>query len=254
MHSEMNQAQVEFVLRVADDSLILGHRLSEWCGHGPILEEDIAMTNIALDLIGQATTLLNHAAALQGKGKTGDDLAFLRFDREYRNLLLVEQPNGDFGMTMMRQFLFDAYRALLFERLQTSSDEMISAIAEKSLKETKYHLKHSSEWVIRLGDGTEESHDRVQESLNTLWRYTDELFYADAVEEEMLKSGVCPDLSDLRAQWEQTVHHVLNEATLTLPTNNWKQEGGRKGMHSEHLGYILAEMQYMQRAYPNMEW
>ena len=250
----MNQAQVEFVLRVADDSLILGHRLSEWCGHGPILEEDIAMTNIALDLIGQATTLLNHAAALQGKGKTGDDLAFLRFDREYRNLLLVEQPNGDFGMTMMRQFLFDAYRALLFERLQTSSDEMISAIAEKSLKETKYHLKHSSEWVIRLGDGTEESHDRVQESLNTLWRYTDELFYADAVEEEMLKSGVCPDLSDLRAQWEQTVHHVLNEATLTLPTNNWKQEGGRKGMHSEHLGYILAEMQYMQRAYPNMEW
>jgi ring-1,2-phenylacetyl-CoA epoxidase subunit PaaC len=254
MHSEMNQAQVEFVLRIADDSLILGHRLSEWCGHGPILEEDIAMTNIALDLIGQATTLLNHAAALQGKGKTGDDLAFLRFDREYRNLLLVEQPNGDFGMTMMRQFLFDAYRALLFERLQTSSDEMISAIAEKSLKETKYHLKHSSEWVIRLGDGTEESHDRVQESLNTLWRYTDELFYADAVEEEMLKSGVCPDLSDLRAQWEQTVHHVLNEATLTLPTNNWKQEGGRKGMHSEHLGYILAEMQYMQRAYPNMEW
>jgi ring-1,2-phenylacetyl-CoA epoxidase subunit PaaC len=250
----MNQAQVEFVLRIADDSLILGHRLSEWCGHGPILEEDIAMTNIALDLIGQATTLLNHAAALQGKGKTGDDLAFLRFDREYRNLLLVEQPNGDFGMTMMRQFLFDAYRALLFERLQTSSDEMISAIAEKSLKETKYHLKHSSEWVIRLGDGTEESHDRVQESLNTLWRYTDELFYADAVEEEMLKSGVCPDLSDLRAQWEQTVHHVLNEATLTLPTNNWKQEGGRKGMHSEHLGYILAEMQYMQRAYPNMEW
>ena len=254
MHSEMNQAQVEFVLRIADDSLILGHRLSEWCGHGPILEEDIAMTNIALDLIGQATTLLNHAATLQGQGKTGDDLAFLRFDREYRNLLLVEQPNGDFGMTMMRQFLFDAYRVLLFERLQSSSDEMISAIAEKSLKETKYHLKHSSEWVIRLGDGTEESHHRVQESLNTLWRYTDELFYADAVEEEMLKSGVCPDLTDLRMQWEQTVHHVLNEATLSTPTNNWKQEGGRKGMHSEHLGYILAEMQYMQRAYPNMEW
>jgi len=166
----------------------------------------------------------------------------------------VEQPNGDFGMTMMRQFLFDAYRVLLFERLQSSSDEMISAIAEKSLKETKYHLKHSSEWVIRLGDGTEESHHRVQESLNTLWRYTDELFYADAVEEEMLKSGVCPDLTDLRMQWEQTVHHVLNEATLSTPTNNWKQEGGRKGMHSEHLGYILAEMQYMQRAYPNMEW
>ena len=254
MHSEMNQAQVEFVLRIADDSLILGHRLSEWCGHGPILEEDIAMTNIALDLIGQATTLLNHAATLQGQGKTGDDLAFLRFDRDYRNLLLVEQPNGDFGMTMMRQFLFDAYRVLLFERLQSSSDEMISAIAEKSLKETKYHLKHSSEWVIRLGDGTDESHNRVQESLNTLWRYTDELFYADAVEEEMHKTGVCPDLSDLRAQWEQTVYHVLNEATLTLPTNNWKQEGGRKGMHSEHLGYILAEMQYMQRAYPNMEW
>ncbi len=250
----MNQAQVEFVLRIADDSLILGHRLSEWCGHGPILEEDIAMTNIALDLIGQATSLLNHAAALQGEGKTGDDLAFLRFDRDYRNLLLVEQPNGDFGMTMMRQFLFDAYRTILFERLQVSSDEMIAAIAEKSLKETKYHLKHSSEWVIRLGDGTEESHARIQESLNTLWRYTNELFYTDAVDEEMHRSGILPDLSDLREQWEDTVNRVFQEATLSIPTNNWKQEGGRKGMHSEHLGYILAEMQYMQRAYPNMEW
>jgi ring-1,2-phenylacetyl-CoA epoxidase subunit PaaC len=250
----MNQAHVDFVLRIADDSLILGHRLSEWCGHGPVLEEDIAMTNIALDLIGQATSLLNHAASLQGEGKTGDDLAFLRFDREYRNLLLVEQPNGDFGMTMMRQFLFDAYRTILFERLQSSSDEMIAAIAEKSLKETKYHLKHSSEWVIRLGDGTEESHARIQESLNTLWRYANELFYTDAVDDEMRNAGILPDLSDLRQQWENTVNHVFQEATLTIPSNNWKQEGGRKGMHSEHLGYILAEMQYMQRAYPNMEW
>jgi len=192
--------------------------MSEWCGHGPILEEDIAMTNIALDLVGQATTILNYAGETEGNGRDGDALAFLRFDRDYRNLLLVEQPNGNFGLTMMRQFLFDAYRKPLFEKLQFSSDKHLAAIAEKSLKETRYHLKHSSEWVIRLGDGTEESHARIQD------------------------------------EWRKTVNSVLEEATLKVPTNNWKQEGGRKGMHSEHLGFMLAEMQYMQRAYPNMEW
>jgi ring-1,2-phenylacetyl-CoA epoxidase subunit PaaC len=244
----------EYILRIGDDSLILGHRVSEWCGHGPILEEDIAMTNIALDLVGQATSLLNYAGEVEGKGRDGDALAFLRFEREYKNLLLVEQSNGDFGMTMMRQFLFDAFRKPFFEKLQNSSDKQLAAIAEKSLKETKYHLKHSSEWVIRLGDGTEESHDRIQESLNTLWRYTSELFYSDEVDVEMQKTGVAPDMTEIFNEWNTTVHNVLNEATLQIPTNNWKQEGGRKGMHSEHLGYILAEMQYMQRAYPNMEW
>lgn len=244
----------EYTLRLGDDSLILGHRMSEWCGHGPILEEDIAMTNIALDLVGQATSLLNYAGELEGKGRDGDALAFLRFDREYRNLLLVEQPNGDFGMTMMRQFLFDAFRKPLFEKLQHSSDKHLAAIAEKSLKETKYHLKHSSEWVIRLGDGTEESHDRIQESLNTLWRYSSELFYTDEVDAELVKNGIVPSMSDIYDEWHKTVQAVFAEATLQIPTNNWKHEGGRKGMHSENLGYILAEMQYMQRAYPNMEW
>jgi ring-1,2-phenylacetyl-CoA epoxidase subunit PaaC len=243
-----------YVLKLGDDSLILGHRLSEWCGHGPILEEDIAMTNIALDLVGQATTLLGYAGELEGKGRDADALAFLRFDREYRNLLLVEQPNGDFGMTMMRQFLFDAYRLPLLERLQKSKDATLAGIAEKSLKETKYHLKHSSEWVIRLGDGTDESHRRIQESVDTLWRYTDELFLEDDADQELVASGIIPAMSEIREEWTGNVKRVFEEATLTIPTNNWKHSGGRKGMHSEHLGYILAELQYMQRAYPNMQW
>lgn len=244
----------EYVLRLGDDSLILGHRLSEWCGHGPILEEDIAMTNISLDLVGQATSLLGYAGELEGKGRDADALAFLRFDREYKNVLLVEQPNDDFGMTMLRQFFFDAYRKPLFEKLQQSTDQHLAAIAEKSLKETKYHLKHSSEWVIRLGDGTEESNARIQDSLNTLWRYTNELFFTDEVDAELVEKGIVPSLQEIQNEWNATVTAVLNEATLTIPTNNWKQEGGRKGLHSEHLGYILAELQYMQRAYPNMQW
>ena len=248
------KALFEYTLRLGDDSLILGQRLSEWCGHGPILEEDIALTNIALDLIGQATTLLNYAGDCEGEGRDGDALAFLRFDRQYKNLLLVEQPNGDFGSTIMRQFLFDAFRKPFFEVLQHSSDKTLAAIAEKSLKETKYHLKHSSEWVIRLGDGTEESHERIQEALNDLWRYTDELFYEDEVDRELYQLGIAPSLDAIRTSWHQTVNAVIEEATLTIPTNNWKYAGGRKGMHSEHLGYMLAEMQYMQRSYPNMEW
>ncbi|MEY4604537.1 MAG: hypothetical protein RIT43_1829 [Bacteroidota bacterium] len=247
-------ALFNYILKIGDDSLILGHRLSEWCGHGPILEEDIAMTNIALDLVGQATTLLNYAGELEGNGRDGDALAFLRFDREYKNLLLVEQPNGDFGMTMMRQFFFDAYRLPLFEKLQKSSDATLAAIAEKSLKETKYHLRHSSEWVIRLGDGTEESHKRIQDALDTLWRYTDELFLQDEHDLELIEKGVVPDLEEIRKDWQKTVDTVLQEATLEVPKNNWTFSGGRNGMHSEHLGYILAELQYMQRAYPNMKW
>ena len=243
-----------YLLRLGDDSLILGHRLSEWCGHGPILEEDIAMTNLALDFIGQATSLLNYAGEVEGKGRSGDDLAFLRFDREYRNVLLVEQPNVDFGVTMMRQFFFDAYRKPLFERLIQSKDEQLSAIAEKSLKETKYHLKHSSEWVIRLGDGTEESNNRVQEALNTLWRYTSELFFKDEVDDELIKSGIIPPMNDLEAEWQSNVDRVIEQATLVIPDNEWKHGEGRKGLHSEHLGYILAELQYMQRAYPGLQW
>jgi len=247
-------ALFEYVIRLGDDSLIIGHRLSEWCGHGPVLEEDIAMTNLSLDFIGQTASLLKYAGEVEGKGRTEDDLAYLRYDREYKNTLLVEQPNGDFGMTMMRQFLFDAYRKLLFERLVNAKDETIAAIAAKSLKETKYHFKHSSEWIIRLGDGTEESNQRVQDSLDTLWRYASELFYADAVDAELIEAGTIPSMEGLEEEWKKSVGEVLSEATLTIPTNNWKQGGGRKGMHSEHLGYILSELQYMQRAYPGLEW
>jgi len=243
-----------YLLRLGDDSLILGQRLAEWCGHGPILEEDIAITNISLDLIGQAISLLNYAGDLESKGRDGDALAFLRLEKDYKNLLLVEQKNGDFGDTMMRQFLFDAYRKLLFERLQNSTDKQLAAIAEKSLKETRYHFKHSAEWVIRLGDGTDESHNRIQNSLNNLWRYTDELFYVDASDEVLTKAGILPDLSDLKSLWLKEVNTVLELATLQIPTNNWQFEGGRKGVHSEHMGYLLSELQFMQRVYPNMEW
>lgn len=250
----MKNALFEYVLRLGDDSLILGHRLSEWCGHGPILEEDIALTNFALDHIGQATSFLKYAGEVEGKGRDEDDLAYLRFDKDYRNALLVEQPNGDFGMTMMRQFLFDAFRLALYEKLVHAKDEQLAAIAAKSLKETKYHFKHSSEWIIRLGDGTEESHQRVQNALDSLWRYTGELFFQDEVDQELMREGQIPSMEGLHEEWLKKVKMVFDEATLKIPTNNWQFEGGRKGMHSEHLGYILAEMQYLQRAYPGAKW
>lgn len=250
----MNQNLYNYLVRLGDDSLILGHRLSEWCGHGPILEEDIALTNFALDLIGQAQSILEYAGKVEGNGKSADDLAYLRYEHEFRNALLVEQPNGDFGVTMMRQFLFDAFRKPLFEALTKSKDEQIAAIAEKSLKETRYHLKHSSEWVIRLGDGTEESHSRVQDALDQLWRYTDELFYEDNVDAELQAAGIVPKMADIKAEWSKTVTAVLEEATLIIPDNGWSYGKGRTGLHSENLGYILADMQYLQRAYPGATW
>jgi len=244
----------EYTLRLGDDSLILGHRLSEWCGKGPILEEDIAMTNFSLDLIGQATSFLKYAGEVEGKGRSEDDLAYLRVDRDYKNLLLVEQPNEDFAYTMVRQFFFDTFRLFLFEKLTSSSDEQIKGIAEKSLKETKYHLKHSSEWIIRMGDGTEESHKRAQDAVDTLWRYTAEFFYTDEVDAKMVEMNVAPKIEGIEADWRTHVNAILEEATLSIPENNWKFGGGRKGQHSEHLGFILTELQYVQRAYPNMEW
>lgn len=250
----MQEALFQYLLRLGDDSLILGQRLSEWCGHGPILEEDIALTNISLDLIGQATSILKYAGEVEGKGRTEDQLAFLRYENEYVNALLVEQPNGHFGDTILRQFFFDAFRKPLLERLIQSKDKQLSGIAEKSLKETRYHLKHSSEWVIRLGDGTEESHNKIQESVETLMRYTSELFYEDKVDAELEKIGIACSLQDVKIEWDKTVKDVFHEATLKFPENNWKFDGGRQGRHSEHMGYILADMQYMQRAYPNMEW
>ena len=248
------EAFYNYIVRLGDDSLILGQRLSEWCGHGPILEEDIALTNIALDLIGQTTNLFELAVQIEGKGKDVDQLAFLRLEKEYTNLLLVEQPNVDFGYTIVRQFFFDVFRKLTFEALCQSSDEKLAAIAEKSLKEIKYHLKHSSEWVIRLGDGTKESHTRVQEAVNTLWKFTNELFYQDEVDQKVIDLGLGVDTSLFKEAWHSHVEKVLTEATLSIPANTWQHEGGRKGTHTEHLGYLLSEMQYMQRTYPNMEW
>ncbi len=250
----MNNSISTYTLRIADDSLILGHRVSEWCGHGPILEEDIALTNIALDLIGQATSLLEYAAATEGKGRTADDLAFLRYERDYTNVLLAEQPNGDFGQTIVRQWLFDTFRLFFYEALCYSKDPQLAAIAEKSLKETKYHFKHSSEWVIRLGDGTEESHQRAQAALDLLWRYAEELFFMNAVDHELIAQGIAVDLTTIKPLWLERIQHVAKEATLKLPETNWVMKGGREGQHSEYLGYLLAEMQYMQRTYPGMEW
>jgi len=250
----MQETLFQYLLRLGDDSLILGQRLSEWCGHGPILEEDIALTNISLDLIGQATSILKYASEIENKGRDEDKLAFMRFENEYLNTLLVEQPNGHFGDTILRQFFFDAFRKPLYERLTQSKDKQLSAIAEKSLKETRYHLKHSSEWVIRLGDGTEESHDKIQKSVENLMRYTSELFYEDKVDLDLQQKGVVCSLKDVKQEWDKTVRAVFQEATLKFPDNNWSFDGGRQGRHSEHMGYILADMQYMQRAYPNMEW
>ncbi|MEY4286045.1 MAG: phenylacetate-CoA oxygenase subunit PaaI [Bacteroidota bacterium] len=247
-------ALFEYVLRMSDDSLILSQRLSEWCGHGPILEEDIALTNISLDLLGQAISLYDLAGELEGAGRNHDQLAYLRYENEYKNVLLVEQPNGDFAMTILRQFFFDAFRLPLYEALMQSPIEQLAAIAAKSVKETRYHLKHTSEWVIRMGDGTEESHRRAQDAIDHLWRYTNELFYENEIDQTLQTEGKVPSLATIHTQWLNTVSEVLNEATLQIPANNWKFDGGREGRHSEHMGYLLSDLQYMQRAYPNMEW
>lgn len=249
-----NEALYNYLLRLGDDSLILGQRLAEWCGHGPILEEDIAMTNISLDLIGQAMNIFDYAAEIEGNGSDHDKIAMLRYEHQYVNTLLVEQPNKDFAFTMVRQFIFDAFRKPLYELMQNSKDKQLSAIAEKSLKETKYHLKHSSEWVIRMGDGTEESHNRAQKAVDDLWRYADELFFQDDVEKSLMENGILPNYDEVKQAWQQTVEAVMNEATLQIPTNGWTFGGGRIGRHSEHMGFILAELQYMQRAYPNLQW
>lgn len=249
------EAKYQYILRMGDNALILGHRLSEWCGHGPVLEQDIAMTNIALDQVGQARSLLQYAAQLEGRGRTEDELAYTRDVMEYRNVLLVEQPNEDFAYTIVRQFLFDAFNALLHQRLIQSSDEHLRAIAEKSLKEVTYHLRYSSEWIIRLGDGTAVSHEKVQTALNDLFIYTGELTTPDEVDQLIFEAGIGPDLHALQATYHAKVDDILQEATLQKPEVKYMQSGGKDGrMHTEHLGYILAELQFVQRAYPGMEW
>lgn len=244
----------EWLLRRGDTALVLGHRVSEWCGHSPVLEEDIALANVALDLIGQARMWLGLAGEIEGKGRGENELAYLRDAWDFRNFLLAEQPNGDFGQTLMRQFLIDAYQVPLLEALKSSKDERIAAIAAKAGKEVAYHLDRSADLVIRLGDGTEESHRRMQQALDALWSYTGEMFASDAIDTAMAEAGLAPDAASLKAEWKETVEVVLDEATLTLPESDFAHMGGLTGRHSEHLGHLLAEMQFLQRAYPGATW
>ena len=244
----------EYLLRLADDRLVLGHRLSEWCGHAPILEEDIALANIALDLIGQASMLLKLAGEVEGKGRTEDALAYFRDAIEFRNAQLVELPNGDFAVTIVRQFLFDAWDVLVLERLTSASNTTLAGIAAKALKEAKYHLRHTAEWVRMLGDGTAESHARAQRALDDLWPYTAELFLVDDVDRRAIAAGSGVDLDALRPRWRQTVEQVFADATLTVPKDGFVPRGGRIGRHTEHLGRMLADMQSLARAHPGATW
>ena len=244
----------KYLLLIADNSLILGQRLGELCGHGPNLETDIACTNISLDLFGQTRSYYQYAAKLLGEDKTEDDVAFLRPEREYVNALLVEQPNSDFGYVIARQFLFDVYHLLFLQELQNSKDETLVAIANKSIKEVSYHQRFSSDWIKRLGDGTQESHTRIQNAINDLWAYTDELFHQTEVDKIMVDEGIGVDVTKLKETYYNRVSEVLKKATLEIPESNYFQKGGKQGIHTEHLGFLLSDLQYMQRTYPNMTW
>ena len=250
----MNQSLIDYTLHLADNSLILGQRNSEWCGHGPVLEQDIAITNISLDLIGQARNFYQYAATLFGNNATEDSLAYLRKEGEFKNCLLVEQPKGDWAQTILRQFFFSQYQYLLFQQMQNSKDGQLAAIAEKSLKEVTYHLRWSSEWVIRLGDGTDESHQRMIKAIDELWQYTDEPFEATSFELRAAIDGTGIDVSKLKEPWMNQVKEIFSEATLKIPGKIFMQGGGKEGKHTEHLGYILTELQYMQRIYPGCDW
>jgi len=264
---KIQNSKINYTLHLADNALILGHRNSEWCGHGPVLEQDIAITNISLDLIGQARNFYQYAAELTNEAKasspqgeevggevTEDTLAYLRDARDFKNCLLVEQPNGDWAVTILRQFLFGVYQYLLYQRLQTSNDGQLAAIAEKALKEVTYHIRWSSEWVIRLGDGTEESHKKILKAIDDLWMFTGELFKPALYETEAVEDGFGVDVANLKDGWMQKVKNVFGDTTLPVPENVWMQSGGKEGMHTEYLGYILADMQFLQRAYPDCEW
>jgi ring-1,2-phenylacetyl-CoA epoxidase subunit PaaC len=245
---------VLYTLRRADDALILGHRLSEWCGHGPMLEEDMALANMGLDLLGQARELYAYAARVEANGNDEDKFAYLRDVRQYRNLLLLEQPNGDFARTMVRQLFYAAFADLYWRAMMKSQDATLAAIAAKSEKESAYHVRHSSEWVIRLGDGTAESHARAQEAIDDLWAFTGEMFETDESERALIEAGTAIDPMALRPQWLKLVSDIVCEATLVLPESGWMQQGGRSGRHSEHLGHLLSELQSMQRTFPGATW
>lgn len=243
-----------FVLRLADDHLILGHRLSEWCGHAPMLEEDLAMPNMALDLIGQARALYQYAAEIEGKGRTEDDFAYLRREREYTNCLMVERPNGDFAHTMLRQLYFAAFMEPMWRGMASSTDETLSGIAQKAVKEVAYHIRHAGEWVIRLGDGTEESAVRMKRAVEDLAPYIDELFDGDDVTTAMMEAGIAPDPASLRSEFGRTLAMVFSEAFLDMPTAVFARRGGRNGRHGEAMGFLLTDLQYMQRTYPGATW
>ncbi|KGM30848.1 1,2-phenylacetyl-CoA epoxidase subunit PaaC [Inquilinus limosus] len=245
---------VRYALARADDALILGHRLSEWCGHAPMMEEDMALANIGLDLIGQARALYGYAAEVEAAGNDEDSYAYLRDVRQYRNLLLVEQPNGDFARTIVRQFFYSAFADPYWRAMTASTDPTLAAIAAKSEKESAYHLRHSAEWVIRLGDGTDESHARARAAVEELWPFTGEVFLPDEAERGLIAEGVAVDPESLRETWARTVADVLAEATLDVPPASWSQRGGRDGRHSEHLGHLLSELQILQRTYPGATW
>lgn len=254
---EAPNALFELLLRLGDDRLVLGHRLSEWCGHGPILEEDIALANIALDLLGQATMFLRLAGEVEGKGRDEDALAYFREVVEFRNCQMVELPKGDFAFTIARQFLFDVYAVVLLDALSGSTHAELAAIAAKSLKEAKYHVRHSGEWILKLGDGTAESRRRVQKAVDDLWRFTAELFAPDDIDRAMREAGVTPDLASVKSQWESLVRDVTDRATVTLPRDIPRaanMRGGRMGAHTEHLGHMLAEMQIIARSHPGAKW
>lgn len=254
--SEYNRDQVlfDYCLGLGDNALILGQRLAEWTSNAPTVELDIALSNQALDLFGQSRMLLDYAGRVEGKGRSEDDLAFLRDVLDYRNALIVEQPNGDFAQTVMRQFLYATFAYALYEKLAGSNDTVLAGIAQKAVKEMGYHARHNGEWVVRLGDGTDESHDRTQAGLDAVWPYVHELFTADAVELAMAEEGIGVDPSSLKDEWLAEVSSVIARATLTLPETSWTPDGGKQGQHSEHLGLVLADLQFLQRAYPGAEW
>jgi ring-1,2-phenylacetyl-CoA epoxidase subunit PaaC len=247
-------AILRYTLHLADNALILGHRDSEWTGHGPILEQDIALSNISLDLIGQARNFYQYAALLKGSGATEDSLAYLRNENEFYNCLMVEQLNGDWGKTIMRQFLMSAFHHPYYRQLMSSADSQLSAIAEKSLKEVTYHLRWSSEWVIRLGQGTATSHEKMANAINDLWMFTSELHVSAPYEHELIKAGIAVDVEELKDTWKETVDNIFIRAGLTAPANVKMLKGGKEGKHTEHLKVLLNEMQYMQRTYPGVEW
>lgn len=255
LESKENKIHLEqYLLGVADNYLILGQRLGELCGHGPNLEPDIAITNISLDMLGQVRSFYQYVSQIKGDRSTEDDIAFLRKEREYKNVLLVEQPNTDFGYVIVRQYFFDVYNGLFLKALQQSADETLRALAFKGIKESNYHERFSGDWLKRLGDGTEESHARVQQAVNDLWIYTDELFQTTDADQAMIKAGVAPDMLQLREYYYEKIENLLTQSTLKVPEVEYFQKGGKQGIHSEHMGRILAEMQYMQRTYPNSRW